>query len=109
MTRAGASPGTASVAMAKLKAAPLSVRPQGLDEGTQDSVHVVPEKDALILRLGKLQLPPQHHSSSTQRRTLPQRVYQVHLIKKSESVCECQPGIGKDRWGLVCIVAMAPN
>lgn len=53
MTRAGASPGTASVAMAKLKATPLSVRPQRLDEGTQDRVHVVPEQDALILEKGE--------------------------------------------------------
>lgn len=53
MTRAGASPGAASVAVAKLEAAALRVGPQRLDEGTQDGVYVVPEEDALMLESGR--------------------------------------------------------
>lgn len=49
MTRAGVSPGAASIAMAKLDAAALRVRPQGSNEGTQDIVYVISEKDTLML------------------------------------------------------------
>lgn len=54
VTGAGASPGAAPVAMAKLEAAEPSVRPQRTDEGTQDLVDVVSEEDALMLEGGRM-------------------------------------------------------
>lgn len=53
MTRAGVLPGTAPLAMAKLEAAAVGVRLQRPDEGTQDSMYVVLEKDALMLEGGR--------------------------------------------------------
>lgn len=53
VTRAGASPGAAPVAVAKLEAAAVCVRPQRPDEGTQGRVYVVSEKDALMLEGGR--------------------------------------------------------
>lgn len=49
VTRARVSPGAASIAVAKLEAAALGVRPQGLNEGTQYILNVVSEKYALML------------------------------------------------------------
>lgn len=52
-TGAGASPGTASVAVATLEAAALRVRPQRPNEWTQGAVDVIFEEDALLLECGR--------------------------------------------------------
>lgn len=56
VTRVGASPDAAPVALAEFEAAAAGVSRQGPDEGTQDSVKVVPEEAALALgRFGEKQ------------------------------------------------------
>lgn len=53
MTRGGVSPGAAPIAMAKLEAAALGVRPQRPHEGAQDSLDVGSETDTLMLEGGR--------------------------------------------------------
>lgn len=50
MTRAGASPATAPVAVTKLDAAALGNGSQRLNKGTQDILDVVFEEEALMLK-----------------------------------------------------------
>lgn len=52
MTRAGASPGAASLAVAKLEAAAVGVRLQRPDKRAQEVVYVVSENNALTLEGG---------------------------------------------------------
>ncbi len=53
MTGVGLFSTAAAIAVAKLEAAAVGVRPQRADEGTQVGAYVVSEKDALILDTGE--------------------------------------------------------
>ena len=52
VSAASAFPRAASVAVAEMEAAAFCVRPQRLNEGTQDAVDVVSENNALLLKCG---------------------------------------------------------